>query len=183
MSAASTTSTARSRSKWRFSTGRCRSLNGDASTVAMSSGGATLAWLRRTAGWLASSADVTMTDLYYEQTLSLSDFVKPRARHSDPLSSHEAGAVIAPSADVLRDTIRRVVAGRGPMTAWAIADEVARLHPNRWKESSIRSACAPKRSGLSHFTAKAFERPTDPKPRLLAFYYCAAETVDVGERL
>lgn len=101
----------------------------------------------------------------------------PRARHSDPPAAHEAATTVTPSAEALQREIRRCVWAYGPLTAWQIAHELGQKWPGRWRESTIRSACAPRRSGLHQFSAKV---DTDRGPKSRTFYFCPTENVDTN---
>lgn len=119
---------------------------------------------------------------YYEQSpLSLSDFVKPRARATDPVAAHLAAAEVAPGNEQMIKAIRRAVWAYGPLTAWQVAEEVGKRFPGRWKESSIRTACAPRRSGLRQFSARIV-RSGETREKLTTLYALPAETVDTQGR-
>lgn len=76
-------------------------------------------------------------------TLQLFDVdAPPRARTTDPSTSHEAAEVIAPGNSELVEAIRKYVTKYGMATAWQIAAGVRAANPGRWQEDSIRSACA-----------------------------------------
>lgn len=73
------------------------------------------------------------------------DLFAPRARHSDPITSHEAAAFKRPSAERHLRDIRRWFTLYGPATQMECAIALEALG---WKRSSTISACNPKRSGL-----------------------------------
>jgi hypothetical protein len=78
------------------------------------------------------------------QALSLFD--QPRARPSDPSTSHLAAAVVQPGNDDAVAYIRKALERYGPLTHEQIATEVMRAQPGRWLHGSIVSAAA--RAGL-----------------------------------
>jgi hypothetical protein len=78
--------------------------------------------------------------------LSLSE-VFPRARDTDPDTSHAAARAVQPGNSALVCAIRAVVRSYGPMTQFSIARVVEREHPDHWSEPTIRTACA--RAGLT----------------------------------
>lgn len=69
--------------------------------------------------------------------LSLDDL--PRARATDPHTSHLAAAVIEPGLNEMQVAIRRFVRVNGPATAFEIADAVA---GDRWQHDSVRAEVA-----------------------------------------
>lgn len=73
------------------------------------------------------------------ETLSLFD--QPRVRRSDPSTSAEAAARVAPGNAEQCNAIRNRVSVHGPGTAWQIAAWVRELWGDRWQEDSIRTAC------------------------------------------
>lgn len=72
-------------------------------------------------------------------------FAQPRARHSDPDTSHQAAAVVKQGSAAMNAAILCVVewywslTGE-PATAFQIAHRVEELEPDRWDEGGIRSA-------------------------------------------
>jgi hypothetical protein len=67
----------------------------------------------------------------------------PRARHTDPSSSHEAATRIRTGNGALIAAIRDTLAAAGrPLTQYEIAEQVGRAWPGRWQADSIRTACA-----------------------------------------
>lgn len=66
----------------------------------------------------------------------------PRARTSDPSTSHLAAVRVRPGNAELVKAIRQYVYEYGPSTAFEIADSLE----GRWQHDTIRSACA--RAGL-----------------------------------
>ena len=62
------------------------------------------------------------------------------ARRTDPVTSHEAARRVRPAHAALTATIRMVATV--PMTQFGIAAAVEELFPGRWKEATIRTACA-----------------------------------------
>lgn len=70
------------------------------------------------------------------------------ARITDPPTSHEAAAAVAPAENDMQREIRRALERWGPMNAEEIARDVQYNNPKRWLTSSIVTACNPRRSGL-----------------------------------
>lgn len=71
---------------------------------------------------------------------TLFDQLEPRARRSDPVTSHEAAAKVAPGRSELVEAIRWTLHGCEPATAFEIAAAVERSHPGRWDEGTVRTA-------------------------------------------
>lgn len=69
---------------------------------------------------------------------------EPRARHSDPGTSHQAAAKVKPGSAAMNAAILETVrVGRlygGALTAFEIAEYVQITHPRRWDEGSVRTA-------------------------------------------
>lgn len=72
----------------------------------------------------------------------------PTARRTDPPTARHAAARVVPAAGELERAVRAYVAVHGPSTAWEIAEGVCAAVPGRWEHATVRSACAPARSGL-----------------------------------
>lgn len=69
-------------------------------------------------------------------------------RTTDPETSREAAAAVAPAENDMQREIRRALERHGPMSAGDIAWRIDIRCPGRWRECSIVTACNPKRSGL-----------------------------------
>lgn len=70
----------------------------------------------------------------------------PRARETDPSTSHEAARVVKEGNSALVHEIKRAITLHGPKTQFQLASYIGARHPARWTEATIRSACA--RAGL-----------------------------------
>lgn len=67
-------------------------------------------------------------------------FSEPCARHGDPRTSHLAAASVAPAIPALNGAILQASWGLYcPSTAFELADQVRRVHGDRWDESTIRT--------------------------------------------
>ena len=73
---------------------------------------------------------------------ALSLFDQPRARATDPVTSHLAAVSVTPANDDLKQYIHRAIERCGPLTQEQIATEVERAQPNRWTRGTVVSACA-----------------------------------------
>ena len=113
-----------------------------------------------------------MSKPYYLDQTTIDDFIRPRARLSDPVTAHEAASVVAPgNADLIR-AIRSYVWSHGASTAFEVADALA----GRWQPDSIRTAMA--RAGL-----EKWEGGQTPNGRRCMLYGLPTETVETGDRL
>jgi hypothetical protein len=99
----------------------------------------------------------------------------PRARASDPSSSHEAAAIIKPANAEMVQAIRKAVWTLGASTAFEIAQEVDRTNPGRWQPDSLRTACS--RAGLVKF-----EGGRTPGGRSCMLYAIAHDDVETRGR-
>lgn len=66
--------------------------------------------------------------------------LEPRARHSDPETSHRAAAAVKPGGKEMNEAILRAAHPTHAYTAFEIAQNIAYFTPNRWDEGSLRSA-------------------------------------------
>lgn len=102
----------------------------------------------------------------------------PRARGTDPETSHRAARKVRPANQDLVNAIRATLKDFGPLTAFEIASHVLAAHGNRWSEATVRTACA--RAGLEKYEYEA----TSPRGLPCAVYCLTVEDVTVqGGRL
>lgn len=73
-------------------------------------------------------------------------FSEPRARTTDPGTSHLAAVSVKPANAELVGCIRQAIDRRGPLTHEEIVSEVGEAQPGRWLAATVVSACA--RAGL-----------------------------------
>lgn len=114
-------------------------------------------------------------------------FDQPRARHSDPSSSHEAAASVRPAQEELNIEIIGAVRCRPfPVTAFDIAQIVQACNPDRWDEGTIRTRVSA--LGKQGRLVRADHAGLSPRGQRCARWYLPSrlvrvENVDAGGRL
>src|SRR6185369_15114118 len=78
--------------------------------------------------------------------MTMSLFDEPRARSTDPATSHRAAELVRPVNSELIEYSHAALARGGLLTHEEIADAVDGAQPDRWTRGTIVSACA--RAGL-----------------------------------